>query len=50
MRFFLTVEGHSIYIRNLPLDVTVAQLEAKFAKFGPIKQNGVHVCRREVSG
>lgn len=40
---FLTVEGHSIYIRNLPLNVTVAQLEEEFAKFGPIKPNGVQV-------
>lgn len=40
---FFTVEGHSIYIRNLPLNVTVAQLEAEFAKFGPIKPNGVQV-------
>ncbi|KAK4477569.1 hypothetical protein RD792_016802 [Penstemon davidsonii] len=37
------VEGHSIYIRNLPLNLTVAQLEAEFKKFGPIKQNGVQV-------
>ncbi|XP_041989736.1 nuclear transport factor 2-like isoform X2 [Salvia splendens] len=44
------VEGHSIYIRNLPLNVTVAQLEAEFAKFGPIKQNGVHVRRNELQG
>ncbi|XP_041992566.1 nuclear transport factor 2-like isoform X1 [Salvia splendens] len=44
------VEGHSIYIRDLPLDVTVAQLEAEFAKFGPIKQNGVHVCSKELQG
>ncbi|XP_057768644.1 nuclear transport factor 2-like isoform X2 [Salvia miltiorrhiza] len=44
------VEGHSIYIRNLPLDVTVAQLEAEFAKFGPIKQNGVQVRSKELQG
>ncbi|XP_010660605.1 nuclear transport factor 2 isoform X1 [Vitis vinifera] len=37
------VEGHSIYIRNLPLNVTVSQLEAEFQKFGPIKQGGVQV-------
>ncbi|GMH31507.1 hypothetical protein Nepgr_033350 [Nepenthes gracilis] len=37
------VEGHSIYVRNLPLNVTVSQLEAKFEKFGPIKQGGVQV-------
>ncbi|KAK4383566.1 Nuclear transport factor 2 [Sesamum angolense] len=35
------VEGHSIYIRNLPLNATVAQLEAEFKKFGTIKPNGV---------
>ena len=49
LRLFLTVEGHSIYIRNLPLYVTVAQLETEFAKFGPIKQNGVQVRSKEVS-
>ncbi|XP_022884162.1 ras GTPase-activating protein-binding protein 2-like [Olea europaea var. sylvestris] len=36
-------EGHSIYIRNLPLNITVAQLEFEFKKFGPIKKNGVQV-------
>ncbi|XP_014497045.1 ras GTPase-activating protein-binding protein 1 isoform X2 [Vigna radiata var. radiata] len=37
------VEGHSIYIRNLPLNVTVGQLEAEFKKFGPIKPEGIQV-------
>ncbi|XP_020218429.1 ras GTPase-activating protein-binding protein 1 isoform X2 [Cajanus cajan] len=37
------VEGHSIYIRNLPLNVTVAQLEMEFNKFGPIKPGGIQV-------
>ncbi|RDX98760.1 Ras GTPase-activating protein-binding protein 1, partial [Mucuna pruriens] len=37
------VEGHSIYIRNLPLNVTVAQLEVEFMKFGPIKPGGIQV-------
>ncbi|KAA8547909.1 hypothetical protein F0562_004338 [Nyssa sinensis] len=37
------VEGHSIYVRNLPLNVTDAQLEVEFKKFGPIKQGGVQV-------
>lgn len=37
------VEGHSIYVRNLPLNVTVAQLEEEFTKFGQIKQGGVQV-------
>ncbi|XP_010317134.2 nuclear transport factor 2-like isoform X3 [Solanum lycopersicum] len=36
-------EGNSIYVRNLPLDVTVAQLEAEFKTYGPIKQGGVQV-------
>lgn len=36
-------EGHSIYIRNLPLNITVAQLEFEFKRFGPIKQGGVQV-------
>ncbi|XP_069150373.1 nuclear transport factor 2-like [Solanum lycopersicum] len=36
-------EGYSIYVRNLPLDVTVAQLEAEFKTYRPIKQGGVQV-------
>lgn len=37
------VEGHSIYVRNLPLNMTVDQLEEEFKKFGPIKPDGVQV-------
>ncbi|CAA0828362.1 Nuclear transport factor 2 (NTF2) family protein with RNA binding (RRM-RBD-RNP motifs) domain [Striga hermonthica] len=37
------VQGHSIYIRNLPLHFTVTQLQAEFQKFGTIKPNGVQV-------
>ncbi|KAJ9564474.1 hypothetical protein OSB04_000440 [Centaurea solstitialis] len=36
-------DGHSIYIRNLPLNATVPQLETEFNKFGPIKQGGIQV-------
>ncbi|KAI8534125.1 hypothetical protein RHMOL_Rhmol10G0064200 [Rhododendron molle] len=36
-------EGHSIYVRNLPLNATDSQLEEEFSKFGPIKQGGVQV-------
>ncbi|EPS71512.1 hypothetical protein M569_03247 [Genlisea aurea] len=36
-------EGHSIYIRNLPINATVNQLEAEFKKFGPIKPDGIQV-------
>ncbi|XP_022860085.1 ras GTPase-activating protein-binding protein 2-like isoform X2 [Olea europaea var. sylvestris] len=44
------VEGHSIYIRNLPLYITVAQLESEFKKFGPIKKIGVQVRRKKQQG
>ncbi|KAK9267032.1 hypothetical protein L1049_025301 [Liquidambar formosana] len=36
-------EGHSIYVRNLPLSATVEQLEEEFKKFGPIKRGGIQV-------
>ncbi|XP_027329487.1 ras GTPase-activating protein-binding protein 1 [Abrus precatorius] len=36
-------EGHSIYIRNLPFNATVEQLEEVFQKFGPIKHGGIQV-------
>ncbi|XP_028090404.1 putative G3BP-like protein isoform X4 [Camellia sinensis] len=44
------VEGHSIYVRNLPLNVTVAQLEVEFKKFGPIKEGGVQVRSNKQQG
>ncbi|WCJ25580.1 Nuclear transport factor 2 (NTF2) family protein with RNA binding (RRM-RBD-RNP motifs) domain [Euphorbia peplus] len=37
------VEGHSVYIRNLPHNMMPAQLEAEFKKYGPIKQGGIQV-------
>ncbi|KAJ4707295.1 ras GTPase-activating protein-binding protein 2-like [Melia azedarach] len=37
------VEGHSIYIRNLPVNMTAAALEMEFKKFGPIKEGGTQV-------
>ncbi|MCD7458942.1 hypothetical protein HAX54_039666 [Datura stramonium] len=36
-------EGIPFYVRNLPLNVTVAQLEVEFKGFGPIKKEGVQV-------
>ncbi|KAK4775745.1 hypothetical protein SAY87_023706 [Trapa incisa] len=36
-------EGHSIYVRNLPYDATVEQLQEVFKKFGPIKPEGIQV-------
>ncbi|KAL7094641.1 hypothetical protein ACP275_11G116700 [Erythranthe tilingii] len=44
------VEGHSIYVRNLPPNATVAQLEAEFQKFGPIKQNGIQIKSNQPTG
>ncbi|XP_062106490.1 nuclear transport factor 2-like isoform X2 [Humulus lupulus] len=44
------VEGYSIYIRNLPLSVTDAELEIEFNKFGPIKQGGVQVRNNKQQG
>ncbi|KAI4346676.1 hypothetical protein L6164_007552 [Bauhinia variegata] len=43
-------EGHSIYIRNLPLNVTVAQLEAEFKKYGDIKPGGIQVRNNKQQG
>ncbi|XP_059640390.1 nuclear transport factor 2-like isoform X2 [Cornus florida] len=37
------VEGHSIYIRNLPPNAMVTQLEEEFKKFGPINRGGIQV-------
>ncbi|KAK1372133.1 Ras GTPase-activating protein-binding protein 1 [Heracleum sosnowskyi] len=37
------VEGHSVYIRNLPLRATVADVIEEFTKFGPINDGGVQV-------
>ncbi|KNA17161.1 hypothetical protein SOVF_082610 [Spinacia oleracea] len=37
------IEGHSVYVRNLPMNVTVTQLEQEFKRFGQIKQEGVQV-------
>ncbi|KAM1483560.1 hypothetical protein ACFX15_034801 [Malus domestica] len=36
-------EGHSIYIKGLPMDCTNTVIETEFKKFGQIKKNGVQV-------
>ncbi|CAK9147951.1 unnamed protein product [Ilex paraguariensis] len=36
-------EGHSIYVRNLPMNAMPAQLEEEFKKFGSIKPSGIQV-------
>nr|XP_043606283.1 nuclear transport factor 2-like [Erigeron canadensis] len=43
-------EGHSIYVRNLPMNATVTQLEEEFKKFGSIKRNGVQVRSNKQQG
>ncbi|XP_058070469.1 nuclear transport factor 2-like isoform X1 [Magnolia sinica] len=43
-------EGHSIYIRGLPLNATVLQLEEEFKKFGPIRTGGVQVRSNKQQG
>ena len=43
LHIFLTAEGHSIFVRNLPYDATVEQLKEEFKKFGPIKRDGIQV-------
>ncbi|XP_017238339.2 nuclear transport factor 2 isoform X3 [Daucus carota subsp. sativus] len=37
------VEGHSVYIRNLPSNATVAHVTEEFSKFGPVKHGGVQI-------
>ncbi|KAI5340799.1 hypothetical protein L3X38_020073 [Prunus dulcis] len=44
------VEGYSVYIRNLPLNVTADKLEEEFKKFGPIKQGGIQVRNKKLQG
>ncbi|KAG9440544.1 hypothetical protein H6P81_020709 [Aristolochia fimbriata] len=43
-------DGYSIYIRSLPVNATVAQLEEEFKKFGPIKSGGVQVRSNKQQG
>lgn len=42
-------EGHSIFVRNLPINATDPQLEQEFKRFGTIKQGGVQVRSNRVS-
>ncbi|PKA54470.1 Nuclear transport factor 2 [Apostasia shenzhenica] len=43
-------DGHSIYIKNLPMNATASQLEEEFKKFGPIKPNGIQVRSNKLQG
>nr|XP_018686403.1 PREDICTED: putative G3BP-like protein isoform X3 [Musa acuminata subsp. malaccensis] len=44
------VDGYSIYIKNLPLNATPAQLDEEFKKFGPIKPGGIQVRSHKQQG
>ncbi|MQL95759.1 hypothetical protein Taro_028432 [Colocasia esculenta] len=44
------VDGHSIYIKNLPLNATVIQLEEEFKRFGPIRPDGIQVRSNKQQG
>ncbi|KAK8923640.1 hypothetical protein KSP39_PZI019229 [Platanthera zijinensis] len=41
---------HSIYIKNLPLNATPAQLEEAFQKFGSIRPSGIQVRSNKLQG
>ncbi|CAL9100157.1 unnamed protein product [Musa textilis] len=43
-------DGYSIYVKNLPLDATPAQLEEEFRKFGAIKSDGIQVRSHKLQG
>ncbi|URE24900.1 Nuclear transport factor 2 (NTF2) domain, partial [Musa troglodytarum] len=43
-------DGYSIYVKNLPLDATPAQLEEEFKKHGPIKPDGIQVRSNKLQG
>jgi hypothetical protein len=44
-----TGEPKSVYVRNLPSDVTAAEIEEEFKHFGRIKPDGVFVRNRKVN-
>ncbi|MQL79922.1 hypothetical protein Taro_012375 [Colocasia esculenta] len=44
------VDGHSIYIKNLPLNATVVQPEEEFKRFGPIRPDGTQVRSNKQQG
>jgi len=46
--FFYSGELTSVYVRSLPSNVTNADLEKEFKKFGKIKRNGVFIRNKKV--
>ncbi|XP_074569954.1 nuclear transport factor 2-like [Curcuma longa] len=43
-------DGHSIFVKSLPLDATPDQLEQEFKKFGTIKPDGIQVRSHKLQG
>ncbi|XP_072955654.1 nuclear transport factor 2 isoform X1 [Typha angustifolia] len=43
-------DGHSIYVKNLPLNAIPAQLEEEFKRFGTIKPDGIQVRSHKLQG
>jgi RNA recognition motif-containing protein len=37
-----------VYIKNLPTNITAAEVEEEFVRFGPIKPGGVNVRSQKV--
>lgn len=50
--FFLvclvSVEFKSVYVRNLPSDISASEIEEEFKNFGTIKPDGVFLRNRKV--
>ncbi|XP_062225410.1 nuclear transport factor 2-like isoform X2 [Phragmites australis] len=44
------VDGHAIYVRNLPLNAMPQQLEDEFKRFGTIKHDGIQVRSNKIQG
>lgn len=47
--FHFIGEFASVYVRNLPSDVTAQDLEREFKNFGRIKANGIFIRNRKVN-
>lgn len=41
-------DGRSVYVKNLPMNITVPQLESELSNFGPVKAGGVNVKNQKV--
>lgn len=41
-------DGRSVYVKNLPMNITVAELEEELSKYGLVKAGGVNVKNQKV--